>query len=1276
MSGNYYTIERFKQTIDEEGKETLTKIPYDENNNEYLKKNFININLRSFMNYLRSSYESIIDVDPTTRSFKDAKMLVSASKIYTKALSFRTSLITTDGTYTGKDKFIQGNLLVGESVSPITEGDINVITVKARFNAPASGVRTINSIMLTSFSSSSNTDRAAFSSVLLDAPCIQRDDEVLVITYRYSYNIKELKESSGLLKNPVLADTYCKTKAIGGTHSTASDVLINEPTKYTLSSCSSVDVGREPILVYSPSGINNAIGNVQINDFYEGYKEIKTVLDVNDYNGIHLQAINLFAAYSTIDTDSGLYTSITHYPMGSIKFRKPEDTCVQNTYNKLVSTSVDGDTGVNKPFYDLDNIGNSVGSLTISDSYSPIKKDSSYDIKGNIVELFRTEITSGGASGTCRYKLSKRAIGTVANTSSWLFRGSSYLQGGRYELDTTETGLGYSNNSFDQSDECIGGLVYTKYQIASGMVLPLNLGEFLVFNPTATTNTKITSGGIWVHSTNTADLNFPIKLDTTTVPGFGATDIRGIATAEDGTILVACASTGLWKLKREFGQDAAATVANRITNTGALVDTSCIAVNFVRKGGRFNSDAHIYALFGNELAVSADGGINWSTYNSTTTPAFDLSSEVSDLNQINGITANLFDGSNDVGISVIQGVPIYRPAEGMVLSDSSARIKAVVWNATTGTLSSLISYFVGSGFGRAYCGGNKNLVPVNDGTISWLVPYTSNSTSFSLRGFTSSLTNLTNITDNSKVESYEAVYDEIDAKQKILYVSGSNLKLTSIADSSNSSKGMLHDLFNTGYTNSICFIGRGLLLVSGGLSHNKGVYPSAVNNDSHTEFSEKMSFILPLSFENEESVDKSNCDYYRNNRYNFWYTYGWDGATSKWVLDGSGDKLGHTNKQELIDGLEVILNDDPNLVGNSGNFIAGEVFDTYVCDGVFKDDYTKVTLDSFVFYGSSVIGDEFSSDTIPANPAGMSTHEMSVRYYEPPMNTNSISYSTIVYDRDFITSGRLFGTSSPSFTNNVALVGEPLVGDFEISFRMGYLTPTSVGVDQGSAVSSLNDLPLFGFSASNHDTATNGIFHPINYGFCAGYGEDEEKLRIYPIRMGTTGSLQINHLPNTDIFKWVRTGDTLKLMHNNVELTSFVVPNSTKLQLTYNGLGVIVRPNGSSRAVDRLLSIFDCKVTYNDPRHVIKVGKATSFSGTFDKNFGRLSTTEWERGQSKLYINGTEAVILTDKFDTEPEIGQIRVNKGNGELWFNPADAGKTITGEWRMLPCINSRDA
>ena len=95
------------------------------------------------------------------------------------------------------------------------------------------------------------------------------------------------------------------------------------------------------------------------------------------------------------------------------------------------------------------------------------------------------------------------------------------------------------------------------------------------------------------------------------------------------------------------------------------------------------------------------------------------------------------------------------------------------------------------------------------------------------------------------------------------------------------------------------------------------------------------------------------------------------------------------------------------------------------------------------------------------------------------------------------------------------------------------------------------------------------------------------------------------------------------------------------------------------------------KLSFNDQRRLCKIGNGST-TGAWAENFVSLLSLELEKGVKKIFLDGVEASLVYDYSTNLPLAGEVKINVGTGELVFNPADAGKDITGEWRYLPSVN----
>ena len=101
-----------------------------------------------------------------------------------------------------------------------------------------------------------------------------------------------------------------------------------------------------------------------------------------------------------------------------------------------------------------------------------------------------------------------------------------------------------------------------------------------------------------------------------------------------------------------------------------------------------------------------------------------------------------------------------------------------------------------------------------------------------------------------------------------------------------------------------------------------------------------------------------------------WFTeYGWNG--SAWEKDNPNSKTTHTAREALIDGLSVTFTG-----ADANSWIDTEYYDTYVFNGVLKDNATEVTLTGTTQVLALKNTTSLNAATVPGAAAGSRTNKL------------------------------------------------------------------------------------------------------------------------------------------------------------------------------------------------------------------------------------------------------------------------------------------------------------
>jgi hypothetical protein len=1259
---NYYTIEKFKQTFDSEGNEILTQVDAAHGRKTIVAKNRLSQVLAYAGQHGNASNTMAMNSSETL--FTGYSIGITPYKFYSMSnhSSGGNTNWTDDSTVDSTTQGIVGTRITGQDDSIVSGTNTETHTFQSRFSAPATVQRTINTVFLGYiYVPSANLANEMFSSVVLDVPCYQETDEILIITYRYVYErLDKAQATPWNINNPVAADRIAQSLGMFGGYNDGTNVF-NLTSVIDFSGSKSVAKGKSILASFATQSNSLSSGNSNMeNDisyFMEGQREFFYDFTVSEFNGAFLSVLRPYSTGRFTNTNDAInYLN----PMTEIALRNPLDSVVQNTFNKTKVATTDVTADV--PFFSLSNVGTSIGALTLTDDLS--SGDTSYELLNPLAEVVRVDVTTGGAAGTAEYKIAKKVLSSFAGTLSWEAEKSSFCFAG----DLNSPSYANSRTLTNDLNHDFKGLPSVTDQMVGEMIKPLHQGEFV----TLCQHSDAARTGLWFDTFDTnTDLAFPFHLNSTSLPAFTATDIRGMCTAEDGTIYVACAATGLWKLTRNKGDMAAAMTATLVASTGATVSTSCHGVNFGRYGNRFDSGARLVALFGLEMCISDDGGATWTMYNGSSTPLY---------------TAT-YTPDNVTGVSVHPDhleVMVYEAPVITTFADDVTPVGQALgiihqWFGSTGTFDTRTGWSSSCAAISMYGGANGMSKPVtNAGTYKWTVMNYSGKTRGTLYLYNTISTVIATATGGSDdAGTYQLVYNETTDDSVIFYNDTTTKQMDYSEDYVNATRQTASQFleYTNGQESLFLPMGRGLFLVTGSfLAYANSHYYDSVNTSGTSQKSLGclINFALPNNFEK---------DFYVGNPLNLWYVYGWSG--SAWVLDGTGSKVsGATGVSvPLINGLSVTFTDDSGSIGAAGNFIVDEIWDTYAYDGIIKDDYTSLSFSTIVQETISVEGNTFTPNVVPANGGGAGTRiQVSAEYYS--YHTADEVEEFPYFSNDVVGFTRIKYNSNVSQIYNWLPIG-PILGsteDWTYEFKIG-VTVSSFLEDAHSTL--VNKAPVIYFT--DMSTATSGDAGDFVWGL-RGYFEPADFTTLHLVTFTKDGTSVAegatiaiaNYDPKVDVFSFVKdTGaNTLTLLRNGVQAAVLDVLGllnvSTRLH-TSAPFGKVPSFTGAGTLTGFGNELSEIYLTYTDNRLAVKIGNGTT-TGAAAQDYGRVLPLEYISKGKKIYLNGVEAVMVYDNLTNVPAAGEVKLNVGTGELIFNAADAGKVVTGDWRYLPSVNKK--
>lgn len=102
-------------------------------------------------------------------------------------------------------------------------------------------------------------------------------------------------------------------------------------------------------------------------------------------------------------------------------------------------------------------------------------------------------------------------------------------------------------------------------------------------------------------------------------------------------------------------------------------------------------------------------------------------------------------------------------------------------------------------------------------------------------------------------------------------------------------------------------------------------------------------------------------------------------------------------------------------------------------------------------------------------------------------------------------------------------------------------------------------------------------------------------------------------------------------------------------------------------------TINDWEMDFTKAKRAVKIGNGST-TGAANPNFREIPIQAITLGTSdfSIQLDGVDVTTIYTDGVTSPAAGEVSVLCGAGELWFNAADATKTITGNWKTIFGIN----
>lgn len=326
-----------------------------------------------------------------------------------------------------------------------------------------------------------------------------------------------------------------------------------------------------------------------------------------------------------------------------------------------------------------------------------------------------------------------------------------------------------------------------------------------------------------------------------------------------------------------------------------------------------------------------------------------------------------------------------------------------------------------------------------------------------------------------------------------------------------------------------------------------------------------------------------------------WKSYGWDG--SAWVLGNSSARTCHTSAQPFFDGLSISFTNGTS----TPHFVAGESFVFVVGDGMMKDNATDYTFTYNVYQHDSELVSSFYdfangvSTIVPNKAVGALVDEYV--NFSPTTNGTDINASS---SSRLQCNPQLRGMITGSkYYSHISDNGIPAATPFTLKFKLSGLP---LSADRQSMQIMWYDGASFFTGNFKILSGTNGAINTLRFYYaftmlCTYTPTDIET--EYTLSRASNGSINF-------YIGGVLYGST------NMVNTQFNNPICINPELsTYN---------------DGLMGYRDMKLSYYEPRRLLRIGNPTTFTGYFNPKFGG-TTISTLPADEKIYVNGVQQTI-------------------------------------------------
>ena len=1082
-------------------------------------------------------------------------------------------------------------------------------TIRTRFTPPAS-TRYIRSMAVGRSARALGT----ISCISLDEPCIQATDEILDVFFRLFVSLAPISNGQiDILMRQ--ADQFGKGSLIG-------------------SASSSVTAAYYPLARGFEQVRHNLPGIFNAHSSWRSTNLAGTTRDPEKSSA----ASTLFG--HTVDIPfPGVARELYHgvllksIMVGSDQREKlllrpvqrNGDSSVQHIFSRSVNTG-----NYRLPFLDANNEGttNAIVSVTDPGTWKNVTD-------GMFAHHYRIEITTGGLVGNAEYRIRRRRC------TGWNFAS-------QFPMISVASSMrpSVSSHTLGLNDDVRHG------QGADQLVQEYLWPEFITLDATGITIMHVDG------SFENIDVNSDIPLVVTGLLQV-ASEYDLSPVEKTSNLYVACEDTGLWKIERPSGGPV--TSITQITPAGITNPNSCRGVTVNKNTGE------VWALFHDVtdsilyLGKSADQGDNWTLYSESTNPQF----------LITGYTSGSPGPANVIGLhidphNVNNRLFICSPLN---FSPPSVSGQQGTWWSEAGSSPNSdfvrLNYTSSGGdqaLGALHVKRRAGLGAVALKTGQWIFRGRDvNQSSLANFGSSTLVAVRTSLTGNYPSMGYNMpiVLDDANGDEWIFGQSGSGSNGTvanrrivlrqnsQYIDTTPSNPVVLHDFGSPVESLSED-------TTSGRPTRSTDVAPTvhATNVLAHigngifvTKGSSVESPYCFITYYGPGLVDEEN-------NIPWFESYGWNG--SAWELNHSDSKITHAGNEDILDTLQINFDDNEGL----DPLVGGEYYDVYVYDGLIITDAVAFRQAVYHFMQATDAGTTFTPSTVPLSPVGPVTNDRAAIITQGRANGRLGLGQPYAWGLPGILVAGGSGTVSSGSTET-GYFEHRLSGDFEFRFKIvdGLDSELRIGLVNWSEIASSPfnlsmNAPGHRFHIAYNRTSVNNPAGTINYTVRVTVGGVWSS--------AVTSTITKNNASEDDVLSFRRVGSTVSFAINGV--TEYSFPTATP-----QDLGVVF---ANSLSGSGGWTLYDGEVDYDINRYYVSIGNGTS-TGASDPNFARMVLERLEEAELEIFLDGVPAAVLTDS-TTDPGPGEVNILPYSGRVWFNAVDAGKAVTGRWRIIKKLN----